>query len=148
MPTYPLKHLLSPNILQPSIQIPNLLHNLRDLALVITFNLAGLSNRHIQREFDTALGRDAAAQPASRRSIRGSEADAMVAGVGGAEDEAAFGGGALRDYTVVVVKGLVDGYVDAHVAADEVGLRAVVVGFRYEVACVGSVSGIWRNEGA
>jgi hypothetical protein len=41
------------------------------------------------------------------------EAEAVVAGVGGCEDEFAAGGGALGDDTVVVVEGFVDGDEDA-----------------------------------
>ena len=41
------------------------------------------------------------------------EAEAVVAGVGGSEDEFAAGLGALGDDAVVVVEDFVDGYEDA-----------------------------------
>ena len=45
--------------------------------------------------------------------VGGREAQAVVAGVGGGEDEFAGGFGALGDDAVVVVEGFVDGYEDA-----------------------------------
>jgi hypothetical protein len=51
--------------------------------------------------------------PAGCGHVGGCEAEAVVAGVGGGEDEAAAGFGALGDDAVVVVEGFVDGYEDA-----------------------------------
>ncbi len=65
----------------------------------------------------------------------------MVAGVSGAEGEAAGAGAALRNDAVVVVEGLVDGDGDAEVGvrAEGVGGGVVLVGF--VVACGRRVSG-------
>jgi hypothetical protein len=49
-----LENLLPPNIAQPSIQISNLSCNIFDLALIRTFDLAGLPNSHIQLDLDAA----------------------------------------------------------------------------------------------
>jgi hypothetical protein len=48
-----------------------------------------------------------------RGHVGGREAEAVVAGVGGGEDEFAAGLGALGDDAVVVVEGFVDGNEDA-----------------------------------
>ena len=45
--TNPLENLLPPYILQPRVQIPHLLHNLADLALIRALDGARLPNRHI-----------------------------------------------------------------------------------------------------
>ena len=82
--TYPLKDLLPPHILQACIQIPDLLRNLAQLALVTTLDRRGFPNREIQTQFDVPV-RGAPAQPAGRVVARGREADAMIAGVGGGE---------------------------------------------------------------
>ena len=88
--TYPLEHLLSPDILQPSIQIPDLLHHLVNLTLIRTLNLACLSNCQIQCELDAAL-RLAVAQPtAAGGDILGRKTETMFSRIGGGECEAAF----------------------------------------------------------
>jgi hypothetical protein len=45
--TYPLENLFSPDILQPRVQILDLLHQRLHLVLVRALNLACLANRHI-----------------------------------------------------------------------------------------------------
>jgi len=52
--TYSLEHLLPLDILQSSIQIPHLLHNIVNLALVRALNTTRLANSQIQRKFDRA----------------------------------------------------------------------------------------------
>jgi len=105
--TYPLKHLLPPNILQPRIQILDLLHNALNLALITTLNLAALSNGQIQSQFDISQHLAAHGPPAGGR-VRGLETDLVVSGVVGNEGEFTGGGTALGDDAVVVVKDFVD----------------------------------------
>ena len=62
----------------------------------------------------------------SRGHVGRGEAEAVVAGVGGGEDEFAAALGALGDDAVVVVEGFVDGYEDALGMLDYGG---VVVGW-------------------
>ena len=88
--TYPLEHLLPPDILQPAIQIPNFLYHLINLSLIRAFNLARFSNRNIQCKLN-ATPRLAVAQPtAARRHILGREAELMLARVRRREGETAF----------------------------------------------------------
>jgi hypothetical protein len=111
--TYPLENLLPPNILQPAIQVPHLLHNILDLALIRTLDLACLADREVQLELDAAR-RLSVRQPAAvGRGARRREAEPVLARVCGREGEAALGGAALRDDAVVVIKDLLDGYEDA-----------------------------------
>ena len=117
--THPLKDLFPPDILQPPIQIPNLLTNLAHLALIRTLDRARLPNRHIQRQFHHA--RPLPASKPSPARFRGREANPVVAGVGGAECKfscvRAFG----VDDGVVFVEDFVDGYEDAEVGVGGVG---------------------------
>ena len=50
--TYPLEHLLSPDILQSAIQILNPLDDIVNLPLVRALNCACLANRQIQSQLD------------------------------------------------------------------------------------------------
>lgn len=108
-----LEDLLTLNVLQARVQIPHLLHHILDLVLVRALDLRGVADGHVELEFD------AAGLPAVEEETRGrghvgwGEAEAMVAGVGGGEDEFAAAFGALGDDAVVVVEGFVDGYEDA-----------------------------------
>ena len=51
--SYPLKHLLPTNILHPTIKVRDLLHDTLYLTLILTFNLARLSNSHVKRDLDS-----------------------------------------------------------------------------------------------
>lgn len=76
--TYSLEHLLSPNVLQAAVQVPHLLHDIINLALVRALNLARLANCHIQVEPHRAV--DTAAQPsAAGLYILGCEAQPVLA---------------------------------------------------------------------
>lgn len=114
-----MKDLFPPDILQPTVQIPNLLTNFAHLSLIRTFYRARLPNRHIQRQLHHA--RSLPASKPSTPRFGGREADAVVAGVSGAECEfpcvRAFG----VDNAVVVVKDFVNGYQDAKVGVGGVG---------------------------
>ena len=111
--TYPLEDLLSPDILQPAIQVPHLLHNILDLALIRALDLARLADREVQQELDAARRLSVRQQAAVGCGARGREAEPVLARVCGREGEAALGGAALRDDAVVVVEDLFDGYEDA-----------------------------------
>lgn len=105
--TYPLKHLLPLNILQPTIQVLHALHQIRHLALILALDLARLPNRHVQRNPHRPVR--GARQPPARRGVRlGRETDLVVARVGGGEGEAAVVRVALVDDAVVVVEDFVD----------------------------------------
>lgn len=57
--TYPLKHLLPPNILQTPIQILNPLDDILDLALIRTLNLGRLSDCQVECQSYAAEGCEA-----------------------------------------------------------------------------------------
>ena len=111
-PTYPLENLLPPNILQPPIQIPHLLHNIIHLALIRPLNRARLPNHQIQSKLDPRLRLSTTKPSAARRGVVRGEADFVFAAVGGSESEAAFGGAFLVDDAVVVIENFVDGNLD------------------------------------
>lgn len=101
--TYTLKQLLALNIHQSPIQILDLLYQVRDLAVVIRLDLRGRTDSQIERQLDAAEG--LAAEPAGVACrVRGGEADAVVAGVGGGEGDLAGGLAAAGDDAVVVVE--------------------------------------------
>ncbi len=104
-----MENLLPPDILQSTIQILDPLHNILNLALVRTLNLACLSNSQIKRKSDTAQ-RSERRKPAARVRRGGREADLVVSRIGGAEGEAASMGALLVDDAVVVVEYLLCNY--------------------------------------
>lgn len=109
-----MEYLLPPDILQPAVQILDLLRNLTQFPLVRTLNRARLPNRQIQRQFHLSVPLPLA-QPASRRGASRREADAVLAGVGGAEGEFARVGAFGVDDAVVVVEDFVDGDGDGEI---------------------------------
>jgi len=111
--THPLKHLLPPDILQPSIEVLDLLHQILHFTLIRALDGARLADRQVEVELDLPAGNTVAQPATSGPGVRRREADAVVAAVGGGECEAAFCGAALVDDAVVVVKGLVNGDLDA-----------------------------------
>lgn len=133
--THPLEYLLPPDILQPAIQIPHLLHQLVYLALIRALNFARLANRQIQRKLDGAVHAAAAQPAAARLHVLGRHTDPVLARVGGREGEAAATGAPLGDDAVVVVEGFLDGYKDADVGLGLVGFGVVVPDFGVVVAC-------------
>ena len=140
--THSLKYLLPPNILQPPIQVSDLVYDVLHLTSVLALDLARLANDHVQREFDAALARHTAAQPTSSWSTGRREADLVVTRVLRREREPTTSRSALRDDAVVVVKGLLDCDVDANVRVrgGGVGTCGRVPGFGFEVACPPLVS--------
>lgn len=145
MTTHPLEDLLSPDILQPGIQVLDLADNILNLVLVGTLNGAGLANGHVELELDVAGGLSASQPALARGNVGRGEADAVVARVGGAEGEAALGSSALADDAVVVVESLVDADVDAHVGVGLVGAATVVPLLCFVVAWEGWVVGNWSS---
>jgi hypothetical protein len=108
-----LKHLLSPHILQPCIQIFNLLHHLAHLILIRALNLAGLADHHVELEADAADLVAAEEVAGDGGDVVGGEAETVVSGVGGGEGEFAAAAASLVHDAVVVVEGFVHGYEDA-----------------------------------
>jgi len=117
-----LKHLLPPNILQPAVQILDLLHQILHFTLVRAFDGARLADGKVEVELDLPA-RNAVAQPSpARPGVCRREADTVVPAVRGGECEAALCGAALVDDAVVVVEGLVDGDLDADAGGGFVGV--------------------------
>ena len=108
-----LENLLALDILQASVQVAHLLDHVLDLVLVRALDLGGVADGHVELELDAACGLAGEEEAAGRGHVGGREAEAVVTGVGGGEDEFAAGLGALGDDAVVVVEGFVDGYEDA-----------------------------------
>jgi hypothetical protein len=109
----PLENLLALHILQPRVQIPHFLDHILDLVFVRGLDFGGVADGHVQLEFNSAGGRAVVEKAAGCGHVGGCEAEAVVAGVGGGEDEFPGGFGALGDDAVVVVEGFVDGYENA-----------------------------------
>lgn len=108
----PLEYLLALHVLQAGIQVPHLLDNILDLILVRALDFGGVADGHVEFELDAADLRAGEEEARCCGNVGGREAEAVVAGVGGGEDEFAAGRGALRDDAVVVVEGFVDGNED------------------------------------
>lgn len=53
---YPLVHLLTTNILQPAVQILDSLNDILDFVLVLSLDLAGLTNGKVDGDLDGAWG--------------------------------------------------------------------------------------------
>ena len=105
----PLEYLLPFNIMQFGIQIPDFLHNIRNLSLIRTLNGARLTRCQIQSYLDPPNWH-APSQPTHGAHVRGREADAMVPRIRGTEGKAAFGGASGIDNPVVVVEDFVHSY--------------------------------------
>lgn len=121
-----MENLFSPDVLQPRIQILDLLHNIINLALVRALNLARLANNHIQLKLDSSMHSTSPKPTSARGYILRCEAEPVLARVGGRECEAALARSTLGYDSVVVVKGLFDGDKDADVGFGLVGLGLVV----------------------
>lgn len=108
-----LEDLLTLDVLQARVQIAHLLDHVLDLVLVRALDFGGVANGQVELEFDAAGLAAVPEEAAGRGHVGWGEAEAVVAGVGGGEDEFAAAFGALGDDAVVVVEGFVDGYEDA-----------------------------------
>lgn len=111
--TYPLKDLLAPDILQPRVQVLDLLDQRLYVCLVCALNPACLSDSHVERELDRTV--NAMAHPSSTRDVLRGDANAVLSRIGGAEGEFALARTTLGNDTVVVVECLLNGYEDAGV---------------------------------
>jgi len=110
--TLTLEDLLALHVLQARVQVSHLLDHVLDLVLVRALDLRSVADGHVELELDAAGLRAVEEEAGGRGHVGGREAEAVVAGVGGGEDEFAAGLGALGDDAVVVVEGFVDGYED------------------------------------
>lgn len=129
--TFPLEHLLSPDILQPTVEILHLLDDVLDLALVFRLDLAGLSDGHVQSHLDSTRG--GTRQPAAGRGTRiGGHTDPVLAGISGGEGEATGVAITLGDNAVIVVEGLVDGNEHLQAGINGVRVRLLVDDLRGE----------------
>jgi hypothetical protein len=108
-----LEDLLALDVLQAGVEVAHLLDHVLDLVLVRALDLGGVADGHVELELDAADLRAVEEEAGRGGHVGRREAEAVVAGVGGCEDEFAAGGGALGDDAVVVVEGFVDGYEDA-----------------------------------
>lgn len=128
---YPLENLLSPDIMQPPIEILDLLHNILHLPLIFRFDLARLTNGDIQRDPDCSR---ASRQPAPRRTaaVR-RQTDLVLARIGSRESEPAGVRVALGDDAVVIVEGLVDGNQHLDVGVEAIRVQLVVDDLRFVV---------------
>lgn len=131
---YPLENLLASNVLQPRVQVLDLLGQCLDVRLVCALDPARLSDSHIQRELDGAV--NATAQPASALHVLGSDANAVLTRVSGAEGEFAFARTALGDDAVIVVECLLDGDEDTSVWVRYERFSCVAPYFGVVVSCL------------
>lgn len=126
-------HLFPTNILQPTVQITDALHNILYLVLILRLDLARLTNGNIERHPDRALG---TGQPAASGGVcLGREAETVLAGVSSGEGKAAGVILALGDDAVVVVEGLVDGDKHLEVWIDGIAVGVWVDDLGLELAC-------------
>jgi hypothetical protein len=149
-----LEDLLALHVLQARVQVAHLLDHILNLVLVRALDLRSVADGHVKLKLDAAGLSAVEEEAGGRRHVGGREAEAVIAGVGGGEDEFATGLGALGDDAVVVVEGFVDGYEDAlcvvrlwwglvvdvglayHVLVREVGFCLLVPLCCCEVACI------------
>ena len=120
--SHSLESLFPSNVRQSGIQILYLLHDVRDLALVLTLNLAGLANGDVQAQLDAAHG-TSAGQPAASWIVRGRETDLVLARIGRRESKSARIGTRLPYDAMIRVKCLVDGDEDVEVRIRAEGVR-------------------------
>lgn len=132
--TYPLEYLLPPHVLQPAVQIPDLLRQIINLALVRALNLARLANRQVQRELHAGMNTAAEPRTALLHILR-NDAESVFSAVGSAEGEFARVGAALGDYAVIVIEYLFDGDEYADFGLRDVVLCVVVPDFDIVVTC-------------
>ena len=109
-----MEHLLALDILQPVVQILNLLCDVVDLGLIGTLNLARLTNRHVQVELDGAV-HTTGSKPARRCYILRRKAEPVLARIGCGEGKAPFAMASLCNDTMVVIESLLDGDEDANI---------------------------------
>ena len=102
--THSLEHLLSANILQPRVEVPDALRDILDLALVGALNLAGLADGHVEAELDATIGCRGAQPSLAAAGGGGREADLVLARLSCVEGEPAARGASLGYHAVIVVE--------------------------------------------
>lgn len=117
--------------MQPAVQILNPLHDILDFVLVLSLNLAGLTNGNVDGELD---GARRVGQPAGGDIRLRCEADSVLAGICGGEVEATRVAVPLGHNAVVIVEGLLDGDVHLQGMVDRVGAALGVDNFCLETA--------------
>lgn len=68
--TYSLEDLFSPDVGQSAVQLLDFGDDAIDLALIFTLDLAGLSNGHVDGEFDTTAGHAGMSKPSAHANGR------------------------------------------------------------------------------
>lgn len=128
---YPLVHLFTTDIVQPAVQILDPLHDILDFVLILSLNLAGLTNGKVDGELD---GAQRVGQPAGGGIRLRCEADSVLARIRGREMEATRVAVPFGHDAVVIVEGLLDGDVQLQGMVDRVGAALGVDDFRLETA--------------
>lgn len=128
---YPLVHLFTTDIVQPAVQILDTLHDILDFVLILSLNLAGLTNGKVDGELD---GAQRVGQPAGGGIRFRCEADSVLARIRGGEMEATRVAVPLGHDAVIIVEGLLDGDVHLQAMVDRVGAALGVDDFRLETA--------------
>jgi hypothetical protein len=116
---------------QPAVQILDPLHDILDFVLILSLNLAGLTNSKVDGELD---GAQRVGQPAGGGIRFRCEADSVLARIRGGEMEATRVAVPFGHDAVVIVEGLLDGDVHLQVMVDRVGAALGVDDFRLETA--------------
>lgn len=128
---YPLVHLLTTDIVQTAVQILDPLNDILDFVLVLSLNLAGLTNGKVDSELD---GARRVGQPAGGGIRLRCEADSMLASICGREMKASRVAVPLGHNAVIIVEGLLDGDVHLQAVVDRVGTALSIDDFRLETA--------------
>lgn len=117
--------------MQPAVQILDPLHDILDFVLILSLNLAGLTNGKVDGELD---GARRVGQPAGGSIRLRCEADSVLARIRGGEMEATRVAVPFGHDAVVIVEGLLDGDVHLQAMVDRVGAALGVDDFRLETA--------------
>lgn len=102
--TYTLEHLLSLDIVESRVEVLDPAGNILNLVFVGALELAGLADGEVEVETDAAVRVVNAEPAAAAGGGAGGEAELVVAGIGGSEDEAARLRSTLGHDAVVVVE--------------------------------------------
>lgn len=99
---HPLEYLLSFNILQPCVQVPDPLDNIGNFILILALDLAGLTDGQVKMELDVS---GITGEPAMVvAGMRYPEAETVLARVASSESETAGGRTLLVHDSVVIVE--------------------------------------------
>lgn len=132
--TYPLKDLLSPNVLQPRIEVLYLLYQRLHLVFIRALNPASLTDGHVKSEPDGSVyGRTQPSAPAG--NVLWGHTDAVLTTVGGAECEFALASTSLCNNSVIIVECLLNGHENTDILLGEVILGPIIPGFGMVMTC-------------